>query len=201
MNNISFYNITIDAFNKQVLACDIIPAFYNSKTNKPYETCIYCDEILENAGTYLVQKSFKINELTGDYDIEAEFAMCEKCNELLSKELSNESKLALMTYMSNMRYSDSRNCSSYENDLLSNMQTCAKHNKIWNSYKEYTIVGLFSEQYLIIEGLPLLIGEKAILEMNDLLSDKSRRLNDHFVKDIINPPEYENDPTKPILIF
>ncbi len=176
--------------------------FLSDKTGKFPEKCVFCDDnILEYEQGYVIEKAFKYNEKTKTFKTIFEYALCAECIQRLSSEMSKESSEKVQNYLSSFR-ANLNQITDNENDVEGRLNTCmVKNSPVINS-KEYQIAGYFlKNEMLVSDVFPYAIGDEAIEEIQNLISEKTRDFSDKF-KDLILPPDVrEKFPKDRIVIF
>ncbi len=184
------------------LQSDIPKIFYTGKTGEMHKTCIMCDDlILEYEHGYIIEKAFKRNEKTNQFDVIFEYALCTECQQSLSKEMSEKSMRNIQKYFQHYKSNISA-LSSSENDINKRLSNCMIENTNVNEMNEYQIAGQFYKKKMIVfDAFPFAVGETAINEIQEMLSEKTRDFSDKF-KDLILPPDVrEKIPDKRIVFF
>jgi hypothetical protein len=73
--------------------------------------------------------------------------------------------------------------------------------KIYQKTEEYQIAGQFWQNSMIVfDSFPFALGETAVNEIQELLSDKTRGFSDKF-KDLILPPDVRDKIPDDRLVF
>ncbi len=170
---------------------DIPEEFYSSKSKQPIKECALCGKaLLTDFEPYIIEKAFKKNEVTKKTELIFEYAMCSECQQSTASELSKESLDNLRMYYELYVNFEERQAQlqDIENFELSEwINKCIITGKPLSEYKEFQYGGLFLRNQLMLGNLPFAVGEKAINEMQELISKKTRDYLDGF-KDKIIPP-------------
>lgn len=173
--------------------------FYSTKTGKLHNKCVFCEEnILEFEHGYVIEKAFKYNDAKNIYETIFEYALCTECLQRLSSEMSEKSKNTIEAY-----FRINRNDAMHRlNSVKGRLEECLITNENIRNSKEYQIAGFFiKNEMLVSNDFPYAIGEKAINEIQDLISKKTRDFSEKF-KDLILPPHVkDNLPKNRIVIF
>jgi len=153
--------------------------FFSEKTGMTFETCSMCDFVFGEANSYIVEKSFKRNKKTAKAELIFEYALCHKCQENLKSELSEKSikniHMYYQLYVDFNKRSDellSENSKNLDNWI----SKCIITGKPIADEEEFTIGGLFYEHKLVLDAMPFALSEKAIYEMQEILSKKNQRI-------------------------
>ena len=170
------------------LSINIPKEFFSEKTGEKFTNCIYCGKSLDKSEHgYFIEKAYNNNPKTNETEIIFEYAICLDCIQETQNELSEKSLKNIQMYFK--LYTKNKNIA--EDDLLNTKKritNCFITNKPVSSYKEYQIAGFFIDDCIIFTDLyPLSIGEYAIEEIQELISDKTRDYLDKF-KDKVIPP-------------
>ena len=75
--------------NQEFEAIPVPEEFHCSKTGSPFEKCLICESKLVDDLPYLIEKSYRKNEILFEY------AMCYKCIEQFKSELSKDGALTV----------------------------------------------------------------------------------------------------------
>lgn len=156
---------------------EIPKRFYNDAEGKPFENCKVCGKYLLNEGTpYMVEKAFKNYEGYDFYSTLFEYAICADCYTNLQKGMSQESMQNLQQYY--MRIFQEKggqpitiNLSDFEMDKW--LSKCFFTDEPVSKMKEYQAVAQFNGSKMVLNTPPMIVGETAMEEMSDLLSDKT----------------------------
>lgn len=171
---------------------DIPKEFYSSKSKQPIEKCVMCEkEVLTDHEPYIIEKAFKNNEITKETELIFEYALCTDCQQNTTSELSKESLNNIKMYYDLYVNFEERQAKLQDIDnfkLEDWINKCIVTGKPLSEYKEFQYGGLFLRNQLLLANIPFAVGEKAINEMQELISKKTRDYLDGF-KDKIIPPE------------
>ena len=150
--------------------------------------CIMCDDkLLKYEHGYLIEKAFKKNIKTNEFEMIFEYAICTECQQSMSKEMSEKSMKNIQSYFNKHKVNISK-LSNSQNDIDKRLSTCMIKENGVVGMEEYQIAGQFyKESMIVFDAFPFAIGDMAIEEIQDLLSKKTRDFSDKF-KDLILPP-------------
>jgi len=175
---------------------DIPDRFYSDAEGKPFENCQMCGKFLLTEGTtYVVEKAIKNYK---DYDVNStifEFAVCIDCHTKVQQGMSDESLANLHRYYQHIMAEkgnqpiviDVRNFNL--DDWLSK---CFFKGHEIKEMNEYQLVAQFNGNKMLMNMPPMIIGEKAMEEMAELLSDKTIDEMNGFREKFLGPsPEIE----------
>jgi hypothetical protein len=167
--------------------------FHLEETDKIHDKCILCeDNLLKYEYGYLVEKAFKRNKETGNFETVFEYAICTECQKKIAEEISQESLLNIQRYLMN-HISKNYHSASFISDYKNRLKTCMVTAENISEMNEYQIGGQFLKELMIVnESFPFTIGEKSIYEIQELLSEKTKGFMNKF-KDLILPPHVKNN--------
>jgi hypothetical protein len=154
--------------------------FYRTDTGKKHNKCVMCeDDLLGYEFGYVIEKAFQRNKETGYFETLFEYAICKECQQKISGELSQESILNMQRYF----------ISELFPDVESRLRNCMVKGDPISTMKEYQVGGQFKKDQMILsDTFPYAIGETAIHEIQELLSEKTKGFMKKF-KELILPPE------------
>ncbi|NPA44134.1 MAG: hypothetical protein GXO49_01230 [Chlorobi bacterium] len=179
---------------------DIDKKFLLNKDNNQFKKCVFCeDNILEYEHGYVVEKAYKYNNKSNDFEIIFEYALCLECVQHLSSEMSEESTNNIEKYFeANVKPLSA----SQLIDLKARTETCMITGESLSKSKEYQIAAVYQKESMIInERFPFAISGIIIEEIQELISEKTRNFTDKFKDLIIPPQERDKIPKDRILIF
>ncbi len=169
---------------------EIPEIFYSSKDKTPIKQCVMCGELLISGNQpYIIEKAFKKNILTKKDELIFEYALCYACQKKASSELSKESLSNIKMYFDLYVDFEKRQQELAKPDnfkFAECISNCIITNKPISEYNEYQIGGYFFRNQLLMNNLPFAIGEKAMKELQEIISKKTRDSLDGF-KDKILP--------------
>ena len=170
---------------------EIPKEFYSEKTNAPFEKCSMCNKTFGSTEIYVVEKSFKRAKPYAEAELVFEYALCGECQARSRSELSEKSlkniEMYFQLYVDFEKRTDE--LSKDENkDINKWVSNCIITGNSIDEQKEFTIAGMLYHDRLFFNSLPFALGEKAIYEMQELLSKKTKDILDGFQNEIF-PPE------------
>jgi hypothetical protein len=183
---------------------DIPKIFYSSKDDKPIMHCAMCNQLLVlGKEPYIIEKAFKKDKITNQIEVIFEYALCNTCQKKSSKELSSQSVKNIQMYFDLYVDFEKR-----QKELLlptkfefsECIKNCIITNKPVSEYSEFQIGGSFFRNQLLLDNLPFAIGEKAIDELQEVLSKKTRDYLDGF-KDRVLPVDIRDKVPDDFLIL
>lgn len=184
--------------NKQ---SDIPAVFYSSETGEPFTNCKVCDKyLLDDSTEYFIEKSYRKYKGYKAEDVVFEFAICAKCHEEMSNQLSKESRAAMQKYMTERVDFEERAVKTFLNSATNPdwwKENCAVTGEPITDLEEYQVVGNFMGANNRAGALPMVVGGKAMDEMAELLSNETLDFLDGFTQTYLGPPPEFEDLLKP----
>ncbi|GIV33947.1 MAG: hypothetical protein KatS3mg031_1482 [Chitinophagales bacterium] len=171
--------------------------FYSDDTGQPMKTCVMCDRsLLEPGVIYLIEKAFTYNRKFNVRDTIFEYAICLNCNQKITVHISNESQSRIQEYFCTNSHFTFRSEYLLKKETL-NLQDwigrCCIKGTQWNDMAEFQIYGQFEGEHMMLSHLPIMLGDTALDELNNLLSEKTREEMDRFRDQFLGlPPELRN---------
>jgi cytochrome c553 len=175
---------------------DIPERFYSDAEGKPFEYCQVCGKYLLSEGTaYVVEKALKNYK---GYEFSStiyEFAVCIDCHKKVQEGMSEESLANLQRYYQSIMMEKGQqpimiDVNNFNIDQW--LSKCFFKGDEIKELSEYQIVAQFSGDKMILNMPPMVIGEKAMEEMSELLSDKTIDEMNGFREKFLGPsPEIE----------
>jgi hypothetical protein len=187
-----------------LFSIDIPEIFYSSMDKKPMAKCAVCGSpLLTGKDFYLIEKAFKKNIITQKDELIFEYAMCGPCQHNTSKELSKESLSNIKMYFDLYVDFQKRQEEFYKSGnfkLSDYLNECIITKKPVHEFDEYQLGGYFFGNQLMLDNLPFAIGGKAIEELQEVISKKTRDFLDGF-KDRILPVDIRDKVPDDFLIL
>jgi len=175
---------------------DIPERFYSDAEGKPFEYCQVCGKYLLSEETaYVVEKALKNYK---GYEFSStiyEFAVCIDCHKKVQEGMSEESLANLQRYYQSIMMEKGQqpimiDVNNFNIDQW--LSKCFFKGDEIKELSEYQIVAQFSGDKMILNMPPMVIGEKAMEEMSELLSDKTIDEMNGFREKFLGPsPEIE----------
>ena len=180
---------------------DIPKIFYSKKTKKPFKKCNLCGEtLLDNEYGYFIEKAFKNIKKTGKKEIIFEYAICTECQQETGSELSKESIKNIEMYF-RLYTEEKEQTDNDPKSVKAKISNCFVSEIPVSESSEFQIIGFFIEDRMIIaDNLPIALGDKAINEIQELISEKTKDFLDGF-KDKVFPPDIREKIPDDKLIF
>lgn len=173
-------------------------SFLSSDTNAPIQRCIDCDhDLMLGDRHYVIEKVFKRYPELEKVEVLFEYAICSICYEKMKEGLSKESMQNLSAYM--MQNSDfeglQQRIEENPDDPEQWLTHCMIKGTAKDEMKEFQMGACFKGDKMTTNLMPpFLIGELAIEEMNELLSEETKGEMDDFMGDHFGiPPELRKD--------
>lgn len=174
-----------DSINFQDIPAD----FYCDSNDSVFEECTFCrKKLFTSSGSYMIEKSFKINPNNGKKNTVFEYAICMSCNLKKMNAMSSESVSNIKLYMQ-------ENFSQEDWELKINsgsnlFKKCAVTGKNVKELSEYNIIGQFLSNKMVVGHFPILLSPSIGEEIQELLSQETKDEFDDFMNTINDvPPE------------
>jgi len=155
----------------------IDPLFYESTTGKPFNRCISCDRNLLGKGvSYMIEKAVKQYKDFSTTDTIFEYALCMDCYEEIAQGMSETSKKRISEYYeTHVDFEKRRHQLIKKPELVPDewLETCLITGTRREQLSEYQIMCQCLGDQILYYNLPILIGESAMDEMIQLLSNKT----------------------------
>lgn len=159
--------------------------FYSFEHEGIFQNCTVCDNfLLDDNISYFIEKAYRAQEVVFEY------AMCTECRDSMETELSMESMVNIGNYFIehvNMNYRQEL-LEQFDNNIKPWLDECIFTGTTRSECQDYQICAECQGGQLIVSFLPLMISSKAIEEIQELMSKKTRESFDRFVRDSLNPP-------------
>ena len=151
--------------------------FYSTETDLPFTNCISCDKyLLQPNSPYVIEKAVKQYRDYNTSDVIFEYAMCMDCYQNIHNAMSLESKANIEKYFSEHVNLSDRRTNLIETKELSIedwASNCIIKGTHISELTEYQIACQCDGEYLLFTNMPFLIGNTAMDEMMNLLSNKT----------------------------
>ena len=163
--------------------------FASVETDRPFETCKVCEQLLPLAAdTWVVNKHYHREECI------LEYAVCEKCRSEVSGNFSEESKASVRDFLENginweTRITDWSELEKPEQRL----DFCVACRTPGFLADGFTISAQFRQDGSIIDGaLPLMMCSDCVGEVTSRLSPESKQVWQQFISDHFEGPDSED---------
>jgi hypothetical protein len=175
---------------------EIPKRFFSDVSDKPFENCNICGKyLLDNDVPYVIEKAVKNYKEQDFTSTIYEFAICQDCHMDMQKSMSEESLQNLQVYYNRVmqeRGSEPIMIDMRNFDLDSWLSKCFFKGSEISSMNEYQVVAQFKGSKLLMNTPPIIIGEDAMKQMAELLSEKTTDEMNGFRERFLGPsPEFE----------
>lgn len=150
----------------------------SEETGEPFSHCLCCKlPLVEIAAPWLVTKEFVRGECV------LEYAICQPCRDLVTDELSEDSRAAVRHFLENEIDWDQRVKEfMLSHDSAGRFDACIACRTPRDELDGFGISALFDSGGSLVTGpLPLLICQPCVTRMTDSLSDESREVWRNFL--------------------
>ena len=151
--------------------------FYSTETDLPFTNCVSCDKyLLQPNSPYVIEKAVKQYPDYNTTDVIFEYAMCMDCYQNLHNTMSLESKSNIEKYFNaNVDLKERRTnlIKAKELSIEDWTSNCIIKGTHVSELTEYQIACQCDGEYLLFTNMPFLIGNAAMDEMMNLLSNKT----------------------------
>ena len=160
-------------------------AFYSKLSGEPFKECIDCGTPLYDTDTgYIIEKAVKKYEGYQAEDVVFEYAICMHCADKMWKQMSESSLRKMSEY-----YNANANLEGRGQQLLQNedhkiddwLSNCVIKDTPIQELTEYQICAFCRGDKIVLSHMPYLISGKAIDEIGELLSPKTKGEIDDFI--------------------
>lgn len=180
-------------------------SFYDSETGTPFEQCLVCNRrLLDGSTEYLIEKGSRHYD---DYDVTETvfgYALCLDCHATISRSFSTLSKQRCEDYLSTHIDLSERAAALLGTDSTDPdrwTDHCIVHDTPKEALQEYQMLALCHGERMILTHLPLMIGEPALNELTQRLSNETLDELGGFRNEYFGlPPELEQDLHGPVLV-
>ncbi len=175
---------------------EIPKRFYSDVSDQPFTNCNICDKYLhENDEPYVVEKAMRNYEGHDFSSTIYEFAICQKCHTNMQKSMSEDSLQSLQKYYGDMMVKKGNQPIMLDMtnfDMDNWLSKCFFEGDEITKMNEYQVVAQFKGSKLIMNTPPIIIGENAMKQMAELLSEKTTDEMNGFRDKFLGPsPEIE----------
>ncbi len=183
---------------------EVPKVFFSEKTNRPFNTCSMCGNGLNELELHFVEKAFGMPANSKEHELIFEYALCSECLESTREEISEESRKNIEMYFKlyvDVAERNKKLLSKNHIDLNSWIGNCIITGKPVLEEKEYIIGGAFLGNRMILNVMPYAMSEKAMFEIQELLSKKTKDFLDGFQKKVFPPDVRERVPDGSLIIL
>ncbi|MES0491140.1 MAG: hypothetical protein ABUK01_14165 [Leptospirales bacterium] len=181
---------------------DIPEILYNAATGEPHTHCPLCDRFLLDEGIqYIIEKAISQNDILMD------FAICLECYQKGIGELySIESRKNFENYFDNRVDFNLRQktfTEKFQNKFDKWTEYCLCTAKPIRDCKEYQLAAQCEGRQVLYHYMPFAISDEGIIELENLLSKKTKEDLRDFMNQINPQPSLEKSPDNsrtPVLV-
>jgi len=169
---------------------EIPKEFYSFDTGKLFSECMICGRDLLTSGvTYMIEKSIRRYPDLDASETIYDYAICMPCAVEQKKAMSEESLRRIEQYFTN----GFQNGAAFIGDMTmeQRLEKCLIYGKPIGEMSEYVLQAACVGNKLSDSLPPFVIGQKAMNEISELLSAKTRDEIDGFIdRHFSGPPEF-----------
>ena len=180
---------------KKLFLVDIPQSFYSDETKAPFMKCLSCEcNLLEKDTHYIIEKAIKRYKGYSSTDTIFEYAICLKCHDKFMSVYSQESRGKVQNYfIENAQFNFMRHHLIHKlEDGIFNIDDWISHCIIkatpLNELTEYQIGAQCIGNKMAVLEMPFLIGNEAMDEIMQLLSNKTIGDMNRFIDDFFGLP-------------
>lgn len=170
---------------------EIPKMFYSDADDKLFENCQVCNKyLLEKGSSYVIEKAFKNYEGFKFKTTLFEYAICLDCHGQVQQSMSKESLKNLQQYYMQILVEKGNKPIAIDvanfnlNDWISK---CFFKGDSTEDMNEFQLVAQFNGSEMVLNIPPMVVGEKAMEEMSELLSNETLDEMDGFRKQFLGP--------------
>lgn len=167
--------------------------FWSDLTGKPFDKCVMCERhLLEDGTQYLVEKAIKTYKGRDVKDTVFEYAICMDCRDQMHQKLSEESRIAINTYL-NARIDPKQRLEDYEDKSIEDrISVCVVDKDEASEGGEYQIYAFCDGGDIILDVMPYMIRGEAMDKLLNLISSRTLdELNGFMKENFTGPPEFK----------
>lgn len=180
-------------FNNRI---EIPKPFHSENTGEPFRKCLVCGiDLIENKVEYLIEKAIRRYPSHDVEDVIFEHAICFKCQEDVSVNLSKESTQKINEYFrKNVDFRKrGMDMFSEEPDAEKWMKNCIVKDKPYKDFSEYQIYAHCEGDEMLFSVFPFMISGEAMEDIQELLSKATKDELDDFMDNYHSvPPEFDS---------
>ena len=161
-------------------------AFYSFADDGPFRRCVACEkDVVEDHDVYVVQKTFAGDEVVFEY------ALCSACHERVFGGMSKASTANIRAFFHQRVDLEARRL-RLEHDSQRTIDqwigACATCGIDRDECNGYSIAAACGGEDILYYHLPLLICQQCEIEIQDVLSKKTREMGEDFVEAYFDGP-------------
>ena len=180
---------------KKAYMFDIPQAFYSDETNAPFMKCLNCEcNLLDNQTQYIIEKAVKRYKDYSTTDTIFEYAICLKCHQTFMDVYSRESLEKIQEY-----FFENINLDINREHLIEQLDDGIFEIDDWISHcvikgtpltemTEYQIGAQCIGNKMAVSEMPFMIGNEAMDEIMQLLSNKTIGEMNGFIDEFFGLP-------------
>ncbi|MFY0605494.1 MAG: hypothetical protein JXR10_02195 [Cyclobacteriaceae bacterium] len=163
--------------------------FHSFKTDGPFTHCIECEKYLLDGEDYMIEKACRQYPGFKATDVIFDCAICMECAMNMQKDISEESKQTMQSFLGNHFNSSRRQALVRENrDDNALIEECLVSGKKKSDCNEYQIFALCKGGVINPQFRPYMISGEALEQLTEMLSAKTKEnlggfFNKHFSPD------------------
>ena len=191
--------ITMDKIIKTIIPKD----FHQDSEGQEFKVCTFCAKSLSETEPYMIEKNFKVNPFNKIKSTAFEYAICLPCSIKKMNAMSKESTENIKRYMQENVFDELMNEQFLKSTFEEKTKHCAVTGKLRVELTEYSLVGQFIGNQMILKEFPIVVSSEIGEEMQNLLSEQTKKEFDDFMDTITGiPPELKSlfKTKRPILV-
>ena len=168
-----------------------VPSFFMKyDTECPFDRCTLCNSDLQEQHKYVVEKVFKQNKMLATSEIVHEYAICWECTQTAGKEVSDESRQAIVDLFSEHQiYVRMKADFLHENELYameSWVEKCSLTGKEIRLCEEYAVSGVIENGCLVFDYSPMVVSDTFMQKLQSVLSKETKEAFDDLSEQILD---------------
>ncbi len=189
--------------NNEVKIEGIPKLFHQDAEGSEFKNCTFCSKALVEDTPYMIEKFIKANVEKQVKSTLFEYAICIDCSIKKMKAMSEESVANIQRYMKENVMSEVDANASANLNYEQKMEKCPVTGVNRAELEEYSIVGQFVGNKMVVNEFPFVINSTVGESMQDLLSVETKKEFDDFMDTITDiPPELRSlfKSKRPVLV-
>lgn len=177
--------------------------FHQDAEQKEFSNCTFCGNDLGTTTPYVIEKSIKYNREKKVRMTVFEYAICQACSIKKMQAMSTESVKNIQAYMQENVLSEMQAKLTEKTTFEDKTSSCPVTGASMEDMDEYSMVGQFIGNKMIVREFPFVINASVGEEMQDLLSVETKKEFDDFMDTITGiPPELKSlfKTNRPVLV-
>ena len=164
----------------------IPPVFYSFADEGPFRRCVACDkDVVNDHDVYVVQKTYAAGEVVFEY------ALCSACHDRIFGEMSRESMVNLRNFFTQRVDLDARHLRlkpSPDRTIEQWVGACVTCGIDRDECDGYSIAAACGGEDILYYHLPVLVCQQCELQLQEVLSKKTREIGEDFVEAYFDGP-------------